>query len=169
VGVIRRAGGFLTQKFSARCSVALPERQQSLEEPVGEIETSVGDGEGGAGIDGTDGVTATTARLFEMDYLGRIDTTTYDLDELALSDGRIEITDGYWDGRSERRTGPRGLSTSSGLSTSPSTRPSARRCRTCWGHPVGSASRPAINTIGIMNQMTYHSVPSIRTTHVPIP
>jgi hypothetical protein len=36
-------------------------------------------------------------------------------------------------------------------------------------HPVGSASRPAINTIGIMNQITYHSVLSIRTTHVPIP
>jgi len=80
----------------------LSERQRSLEERVEEVETSVGSGEGG--IDGADVVTATTARLFEMDYVGRFDTTMHEVESLSLPDDTVDLTDGYWDGRSERRT-----------------------------------------------------------------
>ena len=78
----------------------LDERQQSLEERVDEVETSVGD-EGG--IEGTDVVTSTTARLFEMDYVGRFDTTMYEVDTLQLQDDTFSVLADYWDGRSERR------------------------------------------------------------------
>lgn len=78
----------------------LAERQRSLEDRVEDVATSV---EADGGIDGADAVTSSTARLFEMDYLGRFDTTMHELDELSLPDGTREIPDGYWDGRSERR------------------------------------------------------------------
>ena len=81
----------------------LSERQQTLEERLEQVETSV-DAEDDTGLDGTDVVTSTTARLFQMDYLGRFDTTMHELSELSLPDDVVEISDGYWDDRSERRT-----------------------------------------------------------------
>ncbi len=78
----------------------LSERQQTLEERVHEVETSV---DTGKGIEGTNAVTSSTARLFEMDYVGRFDTTMYDIETIRLPDGSFEVPDGYWDGRSERR------------------------------------------------------------------
>ena len=78
----------------------LSERQQTLEERVHEVETSV---DTGSGIEGTNAVTSSTARLFEMDYVGRFDTTMYDIKTIQLPDGSFEVPDGYWDGRSERR------------------------------------------------------------------
>lgn len=78
----------------------LTERQQTLEERVEEVETSL---DTGSGIEGTNAVTASTARLFEMDYIGRFDTTMYDIETIRLPDGKFNVPDGYWDGRSERR------------------------------------------------------------------
>ena len=57
-----------------------------------------------AGIDGAAVVTAATARLFELDYLGRFDTTMHETTALALPDRTVELPTGYWEGRSERRT-----------------------------------------------------------------
>jgi hypothetical protein len=71
-----------------------------LEERVEDVETSV-DKEGG--IEGADVVTASTARLFEMDYIGRFDTTMYQIDSLRLPDDNFVLPEDYWDGRSERR------------------------------------------------------------------
>ena len=79
----------------------LSERQQTLEERVEEVETSV---DTGSGIEGTNAVTSSTARLFEMDYIGRFDTTMYDIETIRLPDGTFDVPDGYWDGRSQRRS-----------------------------------------------------------------
>jgi prefoldin subunit 5 len=78
----------------------LSERQQTLEERVEEVETSV---DTGSGIEGTNAVTSSTARLFEMDYVGRFDTTMYDIESIRLPDESFDVPDGYWDGRSQRR------------------------------------------------------------------
>ncbi|TQQ79928.1 hypothetical protein EGH24_10625 [Halonotius terrestris] len=53
--------------------------------------------------DGTDVVTAATARLFELDYLGRFETTMYETDQIALPDETFSVPSDYWDGRHGRR------------------------------------------------------------------
>lgn len=78
----------------------LDQRQQSLKQRAKEIDSA---GKGG-GIDGSDVVTASTARLFEMDYLGRFETNMFEIPSITLPDGDFEVPDGYWEGRSERRS-----------------------------------------------------------------
>lgn len=78
----------------------LDQRQQSLTQRAKEVEST---GEEG-GIDGSDVVTASTARLFEMDYLGRFETNMFEVPSITLPDEVFEVPDGYWEGRSERRS-----------------------------------------------------------------
>jgi hypothetical protein len=82
-------------------------RQQDLESQVNDMEESLdtkGDlSEGIDGIDGSEVVTASTAKLFEMDYIGRFDTKMHEVDTLHLPDKDFEIPDDYWEGRSQRR------------------------------------------------------------------
>ena len=78
----------------------LDQRQQSLTQRAKEVEST---GEEG-GIDGSDVVTASTARLFEMDYLGRFETNMFEVPSITLPDEVFEIPDEYWEGRSERRS-----------------------------------------------------------------
>ena len=78
----------------------LDQRQQSLEQRAKEIDSA---GKGG-GIDGSDVVTASTARLFEMDYLGRFETNMFEVPSIILPNGDFDVPDGYWEGRSERRS-----------------------------------------------------------------
>ncbi|RJX44430.1 hypothetical protein DM826_02090 [Halonotius aquaticus] len=78
----------------------LDERQQSLEERVEEVETSVDDT---GGLEGKDVVTASTARLFEMDYMGRFDTGMFEVQSIRMPNDTFEVPHDYWDGRSERR------------------------------------------------------------------
>jgi len=78
----------------------LDQRQQSLTQRAKEVEST---GEEG-GIDGSDVVTASTARLFEMDYLGRFETNMFEVPSITLPNEVFEIPDGYWEGRSERRS-----------------------------------------------------------------
>lgn len=79
----------------------LDEKQESLEERVEDVESSV---ETEAGIEGTDVVTSTTARLFEMDYIGRFDTTMYEIDSIRMPDKDFTVPTDYWDGRSDPRS-----------------------------------------------------------------
>jgi hypothetical protein len=51
----------------------------------------------------SDAVTAATARLFELDYLGRFETSMQETDEIHLPDGAFSVPDGYWEGRCSRR------------------------------------------------------------------
>ncbi|WP_436908552.1 hypothetical protein [Halosimplex marinum] len=81
---------------------ALEDRQADLESRVDEIERSVGDD--GGGVDGDHAVTAAMARMLEMDYLGRFDISMAEADSIRTRDGTVEIPDGYWEGRSERRS-----------------------------------------------------------------
>jgi hypothetical protein len=85
---------------------SLDERREDLEDRVESIEQSVettaeGDGEG---IEAENLVTSTIARLLELDYLGRFDTTMHGTERLHTPDGEFEAPDGYWDGRGERRS-----------------------------------------------------------------
>lgn len=85
----------------------LENRQQNLETQVDDLEESVdtkGDpSEGMDGINGSDVVTASTAKLFEMDYIGRFDTKMHEVDTLHLPEESFEVPDGYWEKRSQRR------------------------------------------------------------------
>ena len=51
----------------------------------------------------SDTVTAATARLFELDYLGRFETSMQEADTIDLPDESFSIPDGYWEGRCRRR------------------------------------------------------------------
>lgn len=85
----------------------LEDRQQDLETQVDDLEASIDTksdpSEGIDGIDGSEVVTASTAKLFEMDYIGRFDTKMHEVDTLHLPEEDFEIPDGYWEGRSQRR------------------------------------------------------------------
>jgi len=61
--------------------------------------------DGAAAAASTDGdiVTAATARLFELDYLGRFKTSIKETDTIDLPDQQISIPEGYWQGRCSRR------------------------------------------------------------------
>ena len=85
----------------------LEERQQDLETQVDDIGRSINSGSDPAaevdGIDGSEVVTASTAKLFEMDYVGRFDTKMHEIDSLRLPDRNYNVPDGYWERRSQRR------------------------------------------------------------------
>jgi hypothetical protein len=82
----------------------LGERHEDLETKVEEMQRSVPTDDGENGIDGSEVVTAATARLFEMDYIGRFDTTMYEIERIERPNDSFEIPDGYWEGRSQRRS-----------------------------------------------------------------
>lgn len=83
---------------------SLDERREDLEERVDAIERSVDTGNGTEGIEAENLVTSTIARLLELDYLGRFDTTMHETERLYTPDGEFEVPAGYWDGRGERRS-----------------------------------------------------------------
>ena len=56
-----------------------------------------------AATTGSDTVTAATARLFELDYIGRFTTSIQETDTIELPEKQISIPDGYLDGRCSRR------------------------------------------------------------------
>ncbi len=80
----------------------LTQRQAQLSDRVEEIESSVGDGDGG--IEGESVVTPTIARLLELDYIGRFETSLYDTPSIRLADDTFDVPEDYWDDRSERRS-----------------------------------------------------------------
>jgi len=80
----------------------LDQRQQQLSDRVEEIESSVGDGKGG--IEGESVVTPTIARLLELDYIGRFETSMYEIASIRLADDTFDVPDDYWGDRSERRS-----------------------------------------------------------------
>ncbi|WP_251328340.1 hypothetical protein [Haloplanus pelagicus] len=75
---------------------------ERLEEKQADLEAAV------AGVDdpdaGDDVVTTSMARLFEMDYLGRFDISMHETEVIHTPEGIREISEGYWEDRSERRT-----------------------------------------------------------------
>lgn len=80
----------------------LSKEQQELSDRVDEIEMSVEDNE--SGIDGDSVVTAPIARLMELDYIGRFETSLDDTSTIRIADDdNFVIPDGYWDERIERR------------------------------------------------------------------
>jgi predicted nucleic acid-binding Zn-ribbon protein len=78
----------------------LSERHQSL---TSEAEKAT-EAASNVGISGSDVVTSSTARLFEMDYIGRFQTTIHETEQIQLPDETCRVPDGYWEDRSERRT-----------------------------------------------------------------
>lgn len=52
---------------------------------------------------GSDTVTAATARLFELDYIGRFKTSIQEAETIVLPDGEVSVGEGYWEGRCSRR------------------------------------------------------------------
>lgn len=83
---------------------SLEERREDLEQRVESIEESVETTGAGEGVEAENLVTSTIARLLELDYLGRFDTTMHGTERLYTPDGEFEVPDGYWDGRGERRS-----------------------------------------------------------------
>jgi hypothetical protein len=97
---IRRLKGEREEIEAARDR--LERRQETLETRVEAVETSVETDT--TGIEGEAAVTATVARLLEMDYLGRFDITMTEANEIEMGDAAFEPPADYWDGRSERRS-----------------------------------------------------------------
>ena len=79
----------------------IKQRQAELKHRVENIETSV---ETDAGIEGENVVTASTARLFEMDYIGRFDTSVREVDSITLPDEEFTVPADYWAGRSTHQS-----------------------------------------------------------------
>ena len=76
----------------------LEERQQDLESEVEDVQESLG-GETDELPDRAIGTSL--ARLLEMDYIGRFDTSITDADVVATPEGPFDVPEGYWDDRSE--------------------------------------------------------------------
>lgn len=53
---------------------------------------------------GGDVVTATMARLYELDYMGRFDTSMAEVETIRTPSGDFDVPEGYWKGRSEHYT-----------------------------------------------------------------
>jgi hypothetical protein len=85
---------------------SLDEKQSELDEQVSQVqqslESDVMDEEGG--IDGSNVVTASMAKVLEMDYLGRFDTSMWETDSIYMGHTSFGVPDSYWEERSERRT-----------------------------------------------------------------
>lgn len=81
----------------------LEDRQETLESRVDEFETSV-ETDQPDGLEVDTAITATIARLLEMDYLGRFDITMSETDRIEMGDSVFEVPANYWDNRSERRS-----------------------------------------------------------------
>lgn len=79
----------------------LDEKRENLESKVEEIRESVEVDDSAEGLDGKNVVTKETARLFEMDYIGRFDITMREVEEIHTPDRTFEIPEGYWEGRSK--------------------------------------------------------------------
>jgi hypothetical protein len=83
----------------------LEDRQETLDDRIEDVEVSVDTGESVPdGTDGASAVTATIARLLEMDYLGRFDITMSETDEIEMDDAVFEVPPNYWETNSQRRS-----------------------------------------------------------------
>jgi predicted nucleic acid-binding Zn-ribbon protein len=83
----------------------LGQRQADLEERIDRMESSfAGDEDGVRGLPAEAAVTASLARVLEMDYLGRFDITMHEAEAIHLPEEDLEPADGYWDDRSETRS-----------------------------------------------------------------
>lgn len=83
----------------------LDEQRSTLESRVKNLEMSVPTEERqNERLPGEDVVTATIARLLELDYLGRFDISMQDAKAIHTPNGTFNVPDGYWDDRSERRS-----------------------------------------------------------------
>lgn len=83
----------------------LDREYDDLENRVDEIETSVA-----PDMDVEEGpaVPASVARLYELDYVGRVETSLADADSITLPDGtEFTISAGYWDSPGSVQTGDR--------------------------------------------------------------
>ncbi len=78
------------------------QRQSELEQRIDDLSSSV-DGDSESGIRGGNVVTASTATLFEMDYIGRFDTSIREADRIGLPEREFTVPDGYWDSRNVRQ------------------------------------------------------------------
>lgn len=81
----------------------LAEQKEALETQVTELESD-DDTVDPRDVNGADVVTASTARLFEMDYIGRFDTKMHEATTIELPDQTFDVPEGYWDGRSQRQS-----------------------------------------------------------------
>jgi len=71
------------------------------------METSFENGEAAGGLPAEDAVTASLARVMELDYLGRFDITMAEAEAIHLpsvAEEAFEPPEGYWESRSERRS-----------------------------------------------------------------
>ena len=75
----------------------LEDRQQDLQSQVEDVQESLG---GGTELPDR-AISTSMARLLEMDYVGRFDTSMYDAEEIYTDDGPFEVPSNYWDDRSE--------------------------------------------------------------------
>lgn len=81
---------------------SLEEKQRTLDQYLSQVSQSVETAS--ENMKGADVVTTRMARLFEMDYLGRFDTSMHDVSTIHTSDGPFDVPEGYWKNRSERRS-----------------------------------------------------------------
>jgi len=79
----------------------LEERQEDLSTQVSDVQESLNTGKEKTVPDG--GVSASMARLLELDYMGRVDTSIHDVETVYTPDGPFTVSEGYWEGRGERR------------------------------------------------------------------
>lgn len=76
-------------------------RQEEIETKVSDVAESVVSSDDQFADENV--VTASMARLLEIDYLGRVDTSMHDARTIETPGGEFTITEGYWADRSERR------------------------------------------------------------------
>jgi methyl-accepting chemotaxis protein len=82
----------------------LGDRQADLEYRIERMESSFPEEDDTGGLPAKDAVTASLARVMEMDYLGRFDITLNETDMIHLPDQDFEPPEGYWESRNERRS-----------------------------------------------------------------
>jgi hypothetical protein len=79
----------------------LEERQQEIESRVSDIAESAVSSDGNLAEENV--VTASMARLLEIDYIGRVDTSVHEVRTITTPDREFSVPEGYWADRSERR------------------------------------------------------------------
>ena len=77
------------------------DRPANTDRPVGATDRSHDTGSTAVAGGGT--VTAATARLFELDYIGRFTTSIKEAETIVLPDGEVAVGEDYWEGRCSRR------------------------------------------------------------------